>query len=316
MNPFSLTTPVALLVFNRPDATSRVFAAIREAQPRQLLVIADGPRANRPDETTLCMKVRHIVEQVDWPCQVEYLYSEVNLGCRKRVSSGLDWVFNTVDEAIILEDDCLPDPTFFRYCQEMLDLYRHDERIMMISGSNLLGEWKAANQSYHFSYYGGVWGWASWRRAWRYYDVDMPLWSNPEIRDRVRDVIGVTSDFRRRAKAFDKTASGRIDTWDFQWSFARLMQSGLTVVPSVNLISNIGFGRDATHTKNARATVANLDVSQCPFPLVLNPFIAVDRDYDAAFLEKVLNQQTLPGKIMDALRLIIGFLVGRNDDHA
>jgi hypothetical protein len=313
---FSLTTPVALLVFNRPDVTSRVFSAIREAQPRHFLVIADGPRNNRPDDLSLCMKVRQIVEQVDWPCQVEYLYSETNLGCRKRVSSGLDWVFNIVDEAIILEDDCLPDQTFFRYCQEMLNLYRHDERIMMISGSNLLGEWKAASQNYHFSCYGGVWGWASWRRAWSYYDVEMPLWRNPEIRDRVRDVIGVKSDFRRRAKAFDKTASGKIDTWDYQWSFARLMQSGLTIVPSVNLISNIGFGQDATHTKNARASVANLDVSQCNFPLVISPFIAVDRDYDAAFLDKVMNQQTLLGKIMDALQIIFGIISGQNNDRA
>lgn len=315
MNLFSLTTPVVLLVFNRPDATSRVFAAIRDARPRQLLIIADGPRANRPNEVALCANVRQIVEQVDWPCQVEYLYSETNLGCRKRVSSGLDWVFSTVDKAIILEDDCLPDQTFFRFCQEMLILYRHDERIMMVSGSNLLGEWKADTQCYHFSYYGGVWGWASWRRAWHYYDVDMPLWRESEIRDRVRDVIGVKSDFLRRARAFDKTASGKIDTWDYQWSFARLMQSGLTVVPSVNLISNIGFGRDATHTKNARASIANLAVSQCSFPLVVNPFVAVDRGYDAAFLEKVLNQQTLLGKITDVLRLVFGFLTGRKDDH-
>jgi hypothetical protein len=144
----------------------------------------------------------------------------------------------------------------------------------------------------------------------------MPLWRNPEIRDRVRDVIGVKSDFRRRAKAFDKTASGKIDTWDYQWSFARLMQSGLTIVPSVNLISNIGFGQDATHTKNARASVANLDVSQCNFPLVISPFIAVDRDYDAAFLDKVMNQQTLLGKIMDALQIIFGIISGQNNDRA
>ena len=316
MSPFTLTTPVALLVFNRPDETSRVFAAIREARPQQLLVIADGPRTNRPDEVARCIKVRQIIEQVDWPCQVEYLYSETNLGCRKRVSSGLDWVFSQVEEAIILEDDCLPDQTFFRYCQEMLALYRYDERVMMVSGSNLLEEWKTATQSYHFSYYGGVWGWASWRRAWHYYDVDMPLWGEPEIRDRVCDVIGAKIDFNKRAKAFDNTASGRIDTWDYQWSFARLMQSGLTVVPSVNLVSNIGFGRDATHTKNARASVANLEVRQCSFPLMITPFVAVDRGYDAAFLKKVLSQQTLLGKISDVLRLVLGFLTGRKDDYA
>lgn len=305
MNDFTFTTPVALLVFNRPEVTARVFAAIREARPERLLVVADGPRADRPTDRDKCAAVREIVEQVDWPCKVDRLYAETNLGCRRRVASGLEWVFCMVEEAIILEDDCLPAPSFFRFCQEMLAEYRDDERVMMVSGSNMLGEWKSAVQSYHFSYYGGIWGWACWRRAWRHYDVDMPLWHDPEIRERVRDVLGLPRHFRLRAKAFDKTAAGTIDTWDYQWSFARLMQSGLTVVPAVNLISNIGFGREATHTKNPRATVANLEVTPCRFPLVVNRFVAVDRAYDIAFMEMMLAQQSLSIKFADVVRSLL-----------
>ncbi len=311
MKDFTLTTPVALLVFNRPDLTARVFATIREARPERFLVVADGPRADYPNDEILCARVREIIEQVDWPCRVDRLYAETNMGCRLRVASGLDWVFAMEEEAIILEDDCLPAPSFFRFCQEILELYRDDKRVMMVTGSNMLGEWKSTVQSYHFSYYGGIWGWASWRRAWSHYDVDMPLWRDPEIRDRVRDVIARSSHFRLRAKAFDKTSAGVIDTWDYQWSFARLIQSGMTVVPAVNLISNIGFGSEATHTKNPRATVANLEVFSCCFPLSLSRFVAVDRDYEIAFMKLMLAQQTLGMKIADGVRLLIGRLLMR-----
>jgi hypothetical protein len=165
MADFQLTTPVAFLIFNRPDTTAKVFEAIRQAKPPKLLVVADGPRPDRPDDIEKCKAARGVVEQVDWDCEVLRNYSDVNLGCKKRVSSGLDWVFNTVEEEIILEDDCLPHPTFFRFCEELLDYYRHDERIMVISGDNFQFGRNCTEYSYYFSRYNHCWGWSTWRRS-------------------------------------------------------------------------------------------------------------------------------------------------------
>jgi hypothetical protein len=294
-----LSTPVALLVFNRPVETARVFEAIREAQPQQLLVIADGPRSNRSGESKLCEEVRLIVEQVDWPCEVLRNYSENNIGCKLRVSSGLDWVFNQVEEAIILEDDCLPEQSFFRFCQEMLNQYRYEVSVMSICGSNLLERWKDDLQSYHFSHYGGVWGWATWRRAWNFYDVNMPLWRNPESRRHIFEVLGEGSLYKSRITDFEKVAAGHVDTWDYQWSFAQLMQSGLTIISSLNLVSNIGFNADATHTVSTNHALAAIPTFSCQFPLRLNNHISADIDYDSTLSSKILSERPLLQKICD-----------------
>ncbi|MFM6612110.1 MAG: glycosyltransferase family 2 protein, partial [Microcystis panniformis] len=238
-----MKTPVAFIIFNRPDTTKRVFEAIRQAKPPKLLVIADGPRADRPGEAEKCAAARAIIEGVDWECEVLTNYSDVNLGCGKRVSTGIDWVFNQVEEAIILEDDCLPNSTFFEFCEVILGIYRDDERIMMVSGTNHLGTWKSTIQSYHFSYYGGIWGWASWARAWKYFDYEMTLWKKSEVQNLMRDILG-EKEYRNRKKVFSETFEGKINTWDYQWHFARLVQSGLSIVPTVNLISNLGFSED------------------------------------------------------------------------
>jgi len=278
-----MKTSVAFLIFNRPDTTEQVFAAIRQAKPPKLLVVADGPRVERPGEAEKCEATREIIKRVDWDCELLTNYSDINLGCKQRVSSGLDWVFANVEEAIILEDDCLPHLTFFQFCEELLNKYKNDERILMISGTNMLKKWKIDRQSYHFSYYGGIWGWASWRRAWDHYDVEMKLWSEPEVRKRIRDVLCDLKQYYNREKAFDNVYSGKIDTWDYQWSFARLSQSGLSVVPSANLIANIGFSQEATHTINPFDKNANLSKHPMFFPLKEPLGVAVDREYDYNF---------------------------------
>ena len=163
-----LNTPVILSVFNRPETTGRVFGAIAQAKPRQLFVFADGPRSDA--DVDRCAQARAVVEKVDWACDVKYRYSETNLGARECYKSGVDWAFSEVDEGIVLDDDCVPDPTFFVFSQDMLERYRHDPRVMMVCGTNYLGHWKEDRQSYHFSHFGGVWGWASWKRAWAFYD--------------------------------------------------------------------------------------------------------------------------------------------------
>jgi hypothetical protein len=292
MNEFHLTTPVVLLVFNRPHTTKQVLKEIRNAKPATLLVIADGPRTDRSGENEKCAAVRAIIEQVDWDCQVLKNYSDTNLGCRKRVASGLDWVFNMVDEAIILEDDCVPHPTFFCFCQELLERYRTDERVMTISGNNFQFGRRRAKYSYYFSRYAHLWGWATWRRVWNCYDVDMKMW--PEIRDGawLLDILGSTRpdirdgqcqfDVRGSIRAlqywqniFEYTYKGRIDTWDYQLVFASWLQNSLHILPNTNLVSNIGFGPEATHTK-AVTQCANLPVTAMEYPLYHPQFVIRD----------------------------------------
>jgi hypothetical protein len=283
MADFQLTTPVAFLIFNRPDTTAKVFETIRQAKPPKLLVVADGPRPDRPDDVEKCKAARAIIDGVDWDCEVLTNYSDVNLGCGKRVSTGITWVFKQFEEAIILEDDCLPHPDFFRFCEELLEKYKDDKRIMAIGGTNVMGEWKSSVQSYHFSYHGSIWGWASWRRAWYYFDLDMRLWANQEIRNRVRDVIADDNQYRQKVIGFEKVYRKEIDTWDYQWMFARLVQSGLTILPCVNLVANLGFGHeDATHTKLKDNRLLKIYDSGLIFPLKINDFTVIDREYEKA----------------------------------
>jgi hypothetical protein len=275
-----LHTPVAFFIFRRPDTSARVFAEIARAKPPVLLVVADGPRPDRPGEAEQCAAARRIISQVDWPCEILTNYSEMNLGCRRRLASGLDWVFDTVEEAIILEDDCLPHPTFFRYCEELLAHYRHEPRVMHISGDNFLADRMPTSASYYFSRYCHVWGWASWRRAWRYFDVDLQMWRQPEAR---RFLLRLFSNRNERSfwqRTWDAVCAGEVDTWDYQWSFACLVRGGLAVMPSANLVSNLGFGLEATNTGSRRDPMANRPTAAAAFPLTHPPMLAPYRAAD------------------------------------
>lgn len=267
MNNFNLTTPVAFLIFNRPDTTERVFEEIRRARPPKLLVVADGPRADRTGDAEKCKAVREIIERVDWPCEVHKNYSDTNMGCKLRMSSGLDWVFENVEDAIILEDDCLPHPSFFRYCEELLEKYRYNENVMMISGCTRLKNSNADTSGYFFSKYPHIWGWASWRRVWKLYDVEMKLW--PEIRDseKYKDFCFSKEELSFWKKCFDLVYNGSVDTWDAQVTFMSFCHKGLSIFPNVNLISNIGFGLNATHTTIANSPLANMKVEAVSLPL-------------------------------------------------
>ncbi|HEX8161041.1 MAG TPA: hypothetical protein VF538_04170 [Pyrinomonadaceae bacterium] len=281
-----MRTPVAFIIFNRPDVTARVFAEIARARPPKLLVVADGPRADRPGEREACRAARAVVERVDWDCEVLTNFSDVNLGCRGRVSSGITWVFEQVEEAIILEDDCVPDPTFFRYCDELLEKYRDDERVPMICGSSFLPE-KPATHSYYFSRYGHVWGWATWRRAWGHYDVSLAAW--PELRGTtwLEDVLGEPAAAAYWRERFDATYAGQVDTWDYQWFFTCWAQNGMAVLPSINLVTNVGFGEDATHTKTAVSTMSYLPAGAIPFPLRHPRYMVRSREDDQLAFRRI-----------------------------
>lgn len=295
-----MKTPVALIIFNRPDTTERVFAGIAQARPPKLLVVADGPRADHPGEDERCAAARAIVERVDWDCEVLTSYSDVNLGCRRRVSSGLNWVFSLVDEAIILEDDCLPHPTFFRFCEELLERYRDDERIMHISGNNFQLGHKHTHYSYYFSRYNHIWGWSSWRRAWRFYDVEMKLW--PEFRDGrwLQDILDDSGAAAYWARCFQAAYEDKVNSWDYQWTFACWTQGGLSVLPNVNLISNIGSGADSTHTADG-SWFTGLPVEAMRFPLQHPPFVVRDVQADA-FTQQSMFISTLPERIKGKLK--------------
>ena len=302
-----LRTPVAFFIFRRPDTAARVFAEIARARPPLLLVVADGPRPDKLGEAEQCAATRQIISQVDWPCEVLTNYSETNLGCRKRLGSGLDWVFDTVEEAIILEDDCLPHPSFFRFCEELLAYYRHEPRVMHISGDNFLEDQVAVTESYYFSRYCHVWGWASWRRAWRHFDVDLQMWRRPETR---RVLLRSFPDRNERSfwqRTWDAVYAGEIDTWDYQWSFACLMRNGLAVMPNVNLISNLGFGVGATNTASGSDPMANRPTADVSFPLThpagLSPFLAADEHTRRLFFRR-------PG-ILERVRFRLRAKLGR-----
>ncbi len=285
VDEWQLKTPVCLIIFNRPDTTEKVFEAIRKAKPPKLLVIADGPRADRPGEASKCAAARAIINRVDWDCEVLTNYSDINLGCRKRVSSGLDWVFDLVEEAIVLEDDCFPHSSFFRFCEELLERYRHNEQIMVISGDNFQVGRKCTECSYYFSRYNHIWGWASWRRAWQMYDLEMKKW--PEVRDS-NLLWEILQDHQAVAHWFNIFQSGYegFDTWDFAWTFACWSQKGLSILPNVNLVSNMGFGAEATHTKGV-SKFANMPIEEMCFPLQHPAFVIRDTQADD-FTEKII----------------------------
>ncbi len=244
-----MRSAVLFLVFNRPDTTRRVFEAIRAAKPTRLYVAADGPRTTHTGEKDRCEEVRRIASAVDWPCHVQTLFREANLGCKLGVSSGIDWFFANEKEGIILEDDVLPLPSFFPYCDELLEKYRDNEKIAMVSGCNLISHRFSPRESYFISQNIHIWGWASWRRAWRHYDVSMNSW--PQWRNQG----GLSKMFPKNRLAvrywsdmYDSAHGGKIATWDWQWHYACWSVGALSVLPANNLIQNLGFGSEATHT--------------------------------------------------------------------
>ena len=277
-----LDTPVALILFNRPESTARVFEAIRDAAPRRIFLIADGPRETHPGDVEACAAARAAVRDVDWDCRVYENFSSYNLGCGLRPSTGISWVFEHVDRAIILEDDCLPHPSFFRFCEELLGRYAGDERIMLVSGNNFIQNRYSPPSSYFFNRNIGFWGWATWRRAWQHFDMRPSGW--PDLRETgwLEDILGDVAQAAYWRDIFERAHQkrGTADHWDYQWTFAVWSQNGLAATPSVNLVSNIGFGAGATHTRANASHLADLPVRAMEFPLEHPLHVVRDRTAD------------------------------------
>jgi len=299
-----LQTPVTFIVFNRPEPTRRVFAAIAAARPSRLLIIADGPRADRKGESQLCDEVRKIVSDVHWPCKVETNFSEENLGCRRRVISGLDWVFSLVEEAIILEDDCLPNPTFFPYCAELLERYRDCEQIAIIGGFNPLQESFPFPYSYYFTRLVLIWGWATWRRTWQNYDEHMTLWPEVKKGELLKLMWKARKPRKQWTSIFDSNYKGvGPNSWDYQLIYSLWVRNFLNIVPRRNLIQNIGFGEEATHTKRADPGF-KIESQDLSFPITHPPAVMDWPDYAKTYQDRFYTP-SLWGRIFRK----IGFLL-------
>lgn len=291
-----LSTPVAIIIFRRPDLTAKVLDVVRLAKPSSLYVIADGPRKDKPGEAEACAATRAVIDTVDWDCEVHRHYSDVNLGCGYRPSSGIDWLFDQVESAIILEDDCIPHPSFFGYCDELLQRYRDDERVMHISGCTYRAEPWHTDSSYFFSRFPAAWGWATWRRAWKYYDIKCKDW--PALRGTgfLADLIGEPVVEAFWAKQFDEAslADQGLHFWDYQWAFACWANSGLAIFPRQNLVSNIGSGEHATHTVDKGWDWLFLPTFEMPLPLKHPVNVLHDADLDRAYVRQLLLPIAIP----------------------
>ena len=299
-----IQAPVALFIFKRPEQTARVFDAIRKSKPARLYLIADGPR--NADEMEICQNVRAIVAQVDWDCEVKKNYAETNLGLKERIVSGLDWLFEQEEYAIILEDDCLPHPCFFRFCEELLDRYKADPRVMHISGNNFLQGRNLPSASYYFSKYAHVWGWATWRRAWslfRNWDTFSPALDVHIFRSR--------SERDLWTKLLGQLRSNHLDhTWDYQWALVCMAYKSLCIMPKNNLVSNIGFGKAATHTQE-ESWLANMSLGPMEFPLIHPEKTRWDTQADQITAKYFFNATDLRSSIKSFLFRFVGGLVGR-----
>jgi hypothetical protein len=277
------------MVFNRPDTTERVFEAIRQVRPPRLYVAADGPRLDKEGEANEVQVVRdHVMRNIDWDCQIQTLFRDTNLGCRKAVGEAITWFFEHEEAGIILEDDCLPDPSFFLFCAELLLRYKDNAQIMSISGDCFHKQGFESGVSYSFSIYQHIWGWATWRRAWRHYDSSLA--NRPCLFDFawLRNLLGSDGAARYWSSIISRYHDGLIDTWDFPWLFSCWINNGLSIVPAVNLVANIGFDSRATHTKQSDSSFAVCPSAVMRFPLLHPPVvrrnISIERSSEKMFL--------------------------------
>lgn len=285
-----METPVLFIIFNRPDTTVRVWEAIRAARPKRLYVAGDGPR--NPTEAEFCRQTRAVIETIDWPCELQTFFREQNVGCKIGVSGAIDWFFSNEEEGIILEDDCLPHPSFFEYCETVLARYRNDPRVMHVGGNNWQDGHKRGDASYYFSRYPHIWGWATWRRAWRLFDINMAAFPQIERENYLNELFPTLKIRNYWQKKFRQCYEGTMKTaWSYQWLFATLLQNGLSITPNVNLVSNVGFGTPGAANTGAlsrRHPMANVPTNSI-LPLTHPAFLIPHATADVYTFRKIFS---------------------------
>jgi hypothetical protein len=238
--------PVLLIIFNRPEETKRCIEALSVVKPATVFLAADGPR--QEGDQQLCRETRAVAESISWPCEIEKNYANENLGCGVRVQTAIDWAFDKTDQLIILEDDCIASSSFFPFCEQLLSYYNDNLRVMHVSGNNFQLDSSQCQYSYYFSKYTHAWGWATWKRAWQNFDWDMSGWPDYKSKNRIREYCDDPLEQRYWTGIFDQMYKGAPDVWDYKWNFSCWRNNGVAILPSVNLVTNIGYGENATHT--------------------------------------------------------------------
>lgn len=292
--------PVLLIIFNRPDKVERLIDSLRKVKPTKMYVSADGPRYGVPSDTTRCAGARAVISQIDWPCEVITNFHERNTGADFGPEKALNWFFGNVDEGIILEDDCIAHPDFFRFAKDMLTRYRTNDQVMMISGNNFQNGITRGNGSYYFSKYPSTWGWASWKRAWRHYDTKI-LGYREFIDKNILDTVCQTRVEKKYwSRFFEKIHNDKLNHWDIKWIFAIWNNNGISITPNVNLVQNVGFGHDATHTlrHDEIMEVRAVEMREIAHPST----IAIDKEADA-YLFKHVYKFTLTKKFFHLIEL-------------
>lgn len=307
MSEFVFNTPIAFFVYNRLDTTQIVFERIREIKPPRLYIVCDAARPWKEGDAEKVAAVREYVEShIDWECEVFKNYAEENMGCKKRVSSGISWVFEHEEMAIIIEDDVLLDKSFFRFCQEMLIHYKDDERVMMVGAHKKLEDYQT-EYDYLFTADNYIWGWGSYRRTWEKYDVTLKNWPKNKA-DGLMYKVFKKDKADYVTEELDLIYEGKLDTWDYQLMMCLAENNGLCVVPNVNLIENIGFNReDATHTKGEGEDMHSGAYS---FPIKFRDEVKRDLDYDLCVQKKYFDKNPvkqfikkfIPQKLIDKIK--------------
>lgn len=296
-----IKTPVLFIIFNREDTTIQVFNRIKSVRPSRLYIVADGPRKVNPLDKEACRRTREIIDLVDWDCDVFKNYSEENMGCKKRVSTGIDWFFENEEFGIILEDDCLPETSFFMFCEELLEKYKNDDRVSLISGSRF-NDKKIGFSDYYFSKIPQIWGWATWRRTWDKYDINMLNYQNFKKKYTIKEIWKDKKIQNYWMDVFEDAYNGDINTWDYQLVFSIFMNKNLCICPNVNLISNIGFGKNSTNTLVLDKRISRLTLEKIDFPLEHPHHIEYDEGNDI-YINNIYIKNYRIKKILKEIRL-------------
>ncbi len=303
MDEFKLTTPVAFIIFNRPDTSVQVFEEIRKAKPEKLYIISDAAREGREEEAEKVKECRKSIEDmIDWSCEVHKNYAESNMGCKMRVSSGISWALENEDRIIILEDDVVPSQQFFPYMQQMLEEYKNKKHVMMVSGTNLM-KGVPVEGDYTFSFFAMIWGWGTWKRAWsEHYDVTMADWPEVEKSGQLKKIYGNPLSYWLFKRDAYKVYSGEKDTWDIQWDYCRFKNKALGIVPKYNMINNIGFEReDATHTTGV--SFEDFSYGNMNIPCTIKDRVEYDRAYDKAWIRKYMGVKRIAKAVIRKIKV-------------
>ncbi len=283
-NDQAMKTPVLFLLFNRPRETAISFKSIQSARPTRLFIAADGARANKKGEATLCEQARNVVRQIDWDCEVSHLMRDSNRGCELGVSEAISWFFSHVESGIIIEDDCVADIAFFEYCSHLLNVYKSDPHVGAITGNNFQKGTRRGSASFYASKYFHCWGWATWQDRWDKFDFTMtpsPSYPDAEI---IRNFSSIEGEREYWLSIFRRVRQGKIKTWDYRWLYNLWKNRLLTITPQINLVQNIGFGENATHTRRGTspAITSQCEIAEFTLPVNLTAdAIAQDIDADA-----------------------------------